>query len=198
MKPDFDQHHFQARELANTPSETRLASWSRRLALLRDVILEKIGRPARRGRRVPIGAAGVDADRQAVRSRGAIDRPVVPAAQRHVEPTPSSSTWTKRGSPARRSISSAASSGFCDGTTIEARSRGSRSSHSCRDPVVDRADERRRHVLGEQRRRPGAVEDGEARAERVERLRLEQREIGAGRAFSGRQSARPESGAVGG
>jgi hypothetical protein len=47
-----------------------------------------------------------------------------------MSPITSSSTWTKRGSPARRSISSTASSTFCAGTMIEARSRGSRSSHS--------------------------------------------------------------------
>ena len=51
-----------------------------------------------------------------------------------------------------------------------------------RHPVIDGADERRRHVLGEERlRAPKAVDDGEARAERVERLRLEQSEVGAGR-----------------
>ena len=42
----------------------------------------------------------------------------------------SSRTWTKRLSSAMRSISSAARSGEWMGTTMEARSRGSRSSHS--------------------------------------------------------------------
>jgi hypothetical protein len=46
-----------------------------------------------------------------------------------ISPVASSSTWTNRRSVARRSISSAARAGFWGATTIEARSRGSRSSH---------------------------------------------------------------------
>ena len=41
-----------------------------------------------------------------------------------------SNTCTNRLSEALRSISSAANCGFCTGTTIDARSRGSRASHS--------------------------------------------------------------------
>ena len=94
-----------------------------------DVFLGERGRPADRGHRVAVHAAGVDADRQAVAFRGGVDRPVLPAAQGGSLPT-SSMTWTKRRSGAQRLISSTASSAFCIGTMIEARSRGSRSSHS--------------------------------------------------------------------
>src|SRR5207253_8014639 len=43
---------------------------------------------------------------------------------------PENWTWTKRSSSARRSISRTAASGYSNGTIMEARSRGSGSSHS--------------------------------------------------------------------
>ena len=73
----------------------------------------------------------MDADRQAMTLRGRVNGPPVPAPERAFPARgQQQDSCTNRRSLAQRSISSTASSIFCVGTTIEARRRGSRSSHS--------------------------------------------------------------------
>ena len=130
VKPDSMQTSFQVAEIPGT----RLRRSGSAAGSRTPPIARHNPRPdrtaSRRGRRVAIGAAGMDADRQAVlfarrrRSASSCRRPS------GMSPIASISTWTKRLSGATRSISATASSGLCNGTTIEARSRGSRSSSS--------------------------------------------------------------------
>src|SRR5262245_13101776 len=82
---------------------------------------------------------------------------------------------TKRRSLAQRSISSTAYSVFCNGTTMEARSRGSRSSHSL---ATQYAREGKGHVLAEEEAHPiEAIQDRNPRLPAVADMR---RQLGGG------------------
>jgi len=111
----------------------------------------------------------------------------------------SSSTCTKRWSSAQRSISWAASSALWPGTTMEARSRGSVSSHSAASHLLmarQNASER------------SSLNSACAPCSTLQMAKREPNPSSAwarssagslpGRPLAGRQSGRPESGAFGG
>ena len=147
---------------------------------LRDVVLDPVRRPARRHRRVPIGAAGVDADGESVLLRGGVDRPVGAAAEQHVA------------HGEQQHLDEAAILRHA----LDLRDRELRIVHRhqdrraqprlaveqfLRDPVVDGGAQRHRHVLVEQRDRAMQhVADGEPAAERIERLAADHVEGAAG------------------
>ena len=68
----------------NTPSPISDSNWAFEPHGLADVVLHEVRRPAVRGGRVAEGAAGVDADGQVVFHRGLVDRPVVAAPEQHL------------------------------------------------------------------------------------------------------------------
>ncbi len=80
----FQHHHFQGR----MPREHALDDQAGQLGLerlrLRDIVLDVIGAPADRCRRVVIGGTGMNADRQAEPFGRGIDRPIEALAERHV------------------------------------------------------------------------------------------------------------------
>ena len=151
-------------------------------AALRDVVLDLIGRPAGGGRRGAVGRARVHADGEAVPLARLVDRPVDAPPERHlahhrhqhlhealVGREPLDLLHRQLGivqrQQDRRAQPRLAVEPFLG------------------DVVVDRRDQRRRHVLVEQRDRAvQRVADGEARAEGVERLRAQEVEVAAGRA----------------
>ena len=157
----FDQHHAQVGELgehalAHQAGQRRLEG-----GRLGGVVFRVVARPADGRDRVTIGAASMDADRQSVLLAASIDRPVLPLAQRRVAHH-KHQTCTKRWSGGDAMISSTASSAFCVGITIEARSRGSSIQPLAGDPVVNRAGEAGAHVFAEQKLHAvQAVADGE-------------------------------------
>ena len=135
---------------------------------LRDVVLHPVGRPARRHRRVPVGAAGVDADGEPVLFGRRVDRPVWPASEQHVahgeqqhlDETPIRRHSLDLGDRALRIVHRHQDGGAEPRLAVE---------QLLRDPVVDGGAQRHRHVLVEQR--DGAVQhvaDGEA-ASRTDR-----------------------------
>src|SRR5262249_45868102 len=93
------------------------------------VVLDVVARPSQRGDGMAVGRAGMNAKRQAVALGRRINRPEMPAAERRFLHA-STRICTKRRSLAQPPISSTPYSVFCKGTTLEARGRGSRSSHS--------------------------------------------------------------------
>ena len=125
----FHQHHLQPGKF----QEHAFVDQTQHLGLERlrlgEVIFVAIGRPADRARRAPILAAGMNSDRQFVFLGGLIHRPVVPPPQQRFA-LRQHQHGDERLSSARRSISSTAKSGACIGTTIDARRRESRASHS--------------------------------------------------------------------
>ena len=84
VKPDSSSTTFRSGNLVNTPSQTSDGQRCLEGRGLRGVVLGVVGRPAERRDRVAIGAAGMDADRQAVLFGRGVDRPVVTLAQRRV------------------------------------------------------------------------------------------------------------------
>ena len=175
---DFEPGIFHEHALGDEAQELPLE----RLRL-RDVIFKLETAPADRRRRVAIHAAGMHADRHAVLFSRRIDRPVETLAQRnaaHHEKEHLHEALVVR-------------------ETLDFRDRefGRLRRHEDRcaqprlgvepllgHPIVDGAAQRGRHVLvGIHERSVQRVGDGESRAEGIERLRLQQREIGAGVAF---------------
>ena len=176
----FDQHELERGKFLEHAFGEEAHQLDLERRRLRDVVLDAIGRPARRRRRVVIGAAGVDADRQADASRPP-RRSANRAAARAASRPSRAAAPARSGDRAPRARSRAtASSGFCAGTRIEARRRGSRSSSSCATQSFTAAHKRRRHVLVEQRDRAvQRVADREPRAERIERLAADRVEVAA-------------------
>ena len=134
----------------NTPSQIRLVSCGLERLRLGDIVLGVVGRPADRGRRVVVVAAGMDADRQADaarrRRRSASSGACPAACRRSPAAAPARSAGRRRSARSRRPrVRRSAAAPRCD-----ARSRRSRSSHSRGHPVVHRAGEGGRHVLAEQ------------------------------------------------
>ena len=77
-----------------------------------------------------IAAAGMDPERQAVTLGGLVDRPVVAAPERHVAHRQQQHLDEARVGRAALDLLDGAGPGSGGVTTIEARSRGSGSSHS--------------------------------------------------------------------
>ena len=168
----FQHHHFQVR----MPREDALDDQAGQLGLERlrlgDVILDVIGTPADRGRRVVVGAAGMDADRQAMLLSRGVDRPVGAFAERHV-------THHKHQHLDEARIFR---------TALDLRHRLLDALYGYHDraaqprflvepfldqPVVERAAECIRHVLGKHHLHAvQGIADALADAEAVERLRL--------------------------
>ena len=197
----FHQHDLEAGKFAEHAFIDQAQHLGLKRLRLGEIIFVAIGRPADRTRR-----AAVLRCRHGSRSAACVSRrPARPARNAgvpsSVSPCASTSTETKRLSPARRSISSTARSGACIGTTIEAREPRILRQPFGRDPVVDRLAEAGRHIGIEHRLR--AVDArcrsrGSSRAGRTRRAAPSQDRCRACRYLAGRQSARPDNGMLGG
>ena len=151
----------------------RLATWDWKPCDWRAVVLHVEARPAERGHGMAIGAAGMDADRQAVALRCGVERPEMPAPERHLahrQHQHLDEAWVG-GEPLD----------LLDGELDVLQRHHDRGAQARiavepfpRDPVVDRAGEGARHVLVEGKL--DAIEtiaDREARAPAVEHLGAE-------------------------
>ena len=199
VTPDSISTTFSCGNFTNTPSVTRLFSARGKARRLRDVVLQVIGRPAERARRMAEAAAGVNADRQTVLLRRAIDRPVLPPAQRqfgHARASAPARTACPRRSvrspppPARR----------CAPAPRSRRAAADRDPAIRRRASVDRAAQCRGQVLAvHDLRAIQHVADGEPRLECIQRLG--RASLGSQRPacrVAGRQSGRPFNGAADG
>ena len=161
-----EQHHAQAGELA----EDALVDEAQQLPLehlrLARMVLGVEGGPAGRGRRVAVGAAGVDRHRQAEALRRAPDRAVHPPAQRrfghrrqqhgHEAPVRRQALDLLRRQVRR--LRRHDDGGAQPRLGVQPFAR---------DPIVHRAAQGDRHVLrGQRRRAPERVADRDAGAER--------------------------------
>ena len=198
VKPDSISTSSQRRELLEHALGEEAQQLRFERGRLRDIILDAMGRPARRHRRMAVGAAGVDADGEPELFRGGVDRPIGSAAQQHVAHR--EQQHLDEAAVRRHALD------------LGDRVRGIVHRHQDRraqprlaveqflpDPVVDGGAERHRHVLVEQRDRAMQhVADGEAGAERIERLAADHVEVPPGAPDACRQSGRALSGEFGG
>ena len=144
---------------------------------LRDIILDEIRRPAVSHRRLPVEAAGMQANRQTGAGGGLKDRPIDPAADRHL---------AERRQQHLHEIGIAGQpfdlgdrefrilQRHDDRAAKPAIGRQQLLGH----PVIERAENGRRHVAVEQRHRAmDDVADGVIGAESIERLAPEHRQV---------------------
>ena len=126
----FDQHQLERGELLEHAlgEEAQQLRFERRR--LRDVILHPVRRPARRGRRMAIGAAGVNADREPVLFGRRIDRPIGAAAEQHLAHGKQQHLHEAAVGREPLDLRAPPAPGLCAGSRIDARRRGSRSSSS--------------------------------------------------------------------
>ena len=150
VQPDSSSTTLRSGYCENTPSQIRLVSWVWKACAWADVVLGVIARPADRGRRIVVGAAGMDADGEPVARGGGVDRPVMALAQRLVAARQQQHLHEARVGGAALDLVDGQSSVFCVGDHDAGAQPRLAVEPLARDPVVDGAREGGSHVLAEQ------------------------------------------------